>query len=247
MSSLTIVYALLFYIATLVFVGGLALKISTYASVPAPLKIPTTPAPVTKQGVVLRMFREVVFFESLFKGNKWTWAFGWVFHISLLLIAIRHSRYILPWIPEPLALLQPFGIYAGFAMVAGLLGLWARRILVDRVRYISGPSDHLILALLILIALTGLSIKFLAHTDVVSVKAFFQGLMTLHWYELPKDALLIAHLTLVAILMLIFPYSKLLHAPGIFFSPTRNQVDNPREHRHIAEWAKRLEQQERQE
>jgi hypothetical protein len=32
--------------------------------------------------------------------------------------------------------------------------------------------------------------------------------------------------------MLVFPFSKLLHAPGVFFSPTRNQADNPREHRH---------------
>ena len=50
------------------------------------------------------------------------------------------------------------------------------------------------------------------------------------------------HLALVALLMIIFPYSKLLHAPGIFFSPSRNQVDNPREKRHIADWAKQLEQ-----
>ena len=41
--------------------------------------------------------------------------------------------------------------------------------------------------------------------------------------------------------MLIFPISKLLHAPGVFFSPTRNQVDNPREQRHIAKWAIKLE------
>ena len=34
-------------------------------------------------------------------------------------------------------------------MVAGLAGLWARRFLVDRVRYISSPSDHLMLALLV--------------------------------------------------------------------------------------------------
>jgi nitrate reductase gamma subunit len=246
MSSLTIAYVSLFYLATIVFLGGLAFRINKYATTPAPLKIPTTPAPTTQMGVVLRMFREVVLFESLFKGNKWTWAFGWVFHMSLLLFLLLHSRYILPWIPFPIAIIQPFGIYAGFAMIAGLMGLWARRILVDRVRYISGPSDHLILALLILIAASGLAMKFAVHTDVVSVKSFFQGLMTFHWRELPSDTLLVMHLTLVAILMLIFPYSKLLHAPGIFFSPTRNQVENPREHRHIAEWAKRLEQNERQ-
>ena len=36
-------------------------------------------------------------------------------------------------------------------MILGLVGLWARRFLVDRVRYISAPSDHLMLLLLLLI------------------------------------------------------------------------------------------------
>jgi nitrate reductase gamma subunit len=40
--------------------------------------------------------------------------------------------------------------------------------------------------------------------------------------------------------MLVFPISKLLHAPGLFFSPTRYQVDNPREVRHVAAWAAAL-------
>ena len=35
----------------------------------------------------------------------------------------------------------------------------------------------------------------------------------------------------------LFPFSKLLHAPGVFFSPSRNQVDNSREKRHVAKWA----------
>ena len=37
--------------------------------------------------------------------------------------------------------------------------------------------------------------------------------------------------------MLVFPVSKLLHAPGVFFSPSRNQVDDAREKRHLAPWA----------
>ena len=52
--------------------------------------------------------------------------------------------------------------------------------------------------------------------------------------------LLLVHLLLVAGLMIVFPFSKLLHAPGVFFSPTRNQVDDPRERRHVAPWAERL-------
>jgi nitrate reductase gamma subunit len=41
--------------------------------------------------------------------------------------------------------------------------------------------------------------------------------------------------------MAIFPISKLLHAPGLFFSPTRNQADDARERRHLAPWAAGLE------
>ncbi len=238
---LTVAYALLFYIATAVLAGGLAFRVWEYATTPAPLKIPTTPAPVTRGGVVLRLGREVVLFESLFKANKWIWLFGWIFHAALALVLLRHLRYFVQPIWEWVKLIQPFGIYAGFAMVAGLIGLWGRRLLVPRIRYISAPSDHLMLALLIGIAVSGLTMKFVAHTDIVAVKSFFLGLMYLNWQPLPADPVLLVHLGLVATLMIVFPYSKLLHGPGLFFSPTRNQVDNPRERRHLANWARALE------
>lgn len=240
MSFLTLTYAILFYVATALFVVGLAVKIKQYAQTPAPLKIPTTPAPTTTGGVVYRMAREVVLFESLFKGNKWIWLFGWMFHVGLALVLLRHVRYFQEPVWGIISLIQPLGIYGGMAMVAGLLGLWARRIFVERIRYITNPSDHLILFLLVMIGVSGLMMKFVSHTDIVSVKAFMLGLMVFDLQPLPADMPLLIHLGLVAVLMIIFPYSKLLHAPGIFFSPTRNQVDNPREKRHVAPWAAEL-------
>ncbi len=130
-------------------------------------------------------------------------------------------------------LIQPIGILAAFAMVAGLLALLARRIVVERIRYISGPSDHLMLALILAIGLSGLGMKFLARTDIVGVKEFFLGLIYFDPRPLPADPALIVHLTLVLTLMVVFPFSKLLHAPGVFFSPSRNQADNSRERRHV--------------
>ena len=243
MSMLTLFYTVLFYAATGVLVIGLARKIRSYAKTPAPLKIPTTPAPTTAAGVRWRLAREVVFFESLFKSSKWTWIFGWAFHVTLLLVVLRHLRYFQDPVWMPVVLIQPVGMYAGFVMVAALGGLWARRWLVDRVRYISTPSDHLMLALLMLIGLTGLVMRFVAHTDILAVKAFVLGLMWFDWQPLPSDPVLLVHLALVALLMVVFPISKLLHAPGLFFSPTRNQADNPREVRHIAAWAAALDKQ----
>jgi len=244
-SVITIVYTVLMYTATLILVGGVAYRINKYARTPAPLKIPTTPAPTTRGGVVMRLGREVVFFQSLFKSSKWTWLFGWIFHFSLLLILLRHLRYFLNPIPTWVVLIQPFGKYAAFGMVIGLGGLWARRIFVDRVRYISSPSDHLMIVLLLAIALSGLTMTYVAHTDIISLKAFVLGLIRFDWQPLPPDPALLLHLGLVATLMIVFPISKLLHAPGVFFSPTRNQVDNPRERRHLAPWAAQLETSER--
>lgn len=235
-------YALLFIVATLVLVLGLARKIAQYARTPAPLKIPTTPAPVTRGGVVLRLIREVVFFESLFKSTKWTWIFSWLFHMGLLLVLLRHLRYFIDPVWLPIELIQPFGKYAAFAMVAGLAGLLVRRMFVDRVRYISAPSDYLWLLLLLFIGTSGALMTFVIHPDVVGVKRYFVGLLTFSDGELPMDLLLLFHLALVAVLMLLLPFSKLLHIPGVFFSPTRNQVDNPREQRHLVEWARKFEE-----
>jgi nitrate reductase gamma subunit len=236
------IYAGMFYIATLLLVVGLAYKIFDYSRTPAPLKIPTTPAPTTQTGVVYRMAKEVVLFESLFKSNKWIWVFGWLFHFGLLLVLLRHLRYFIEPVWFWVGFIQPFGKYASIMMVVGLLGLLARRYLVDRVRYISTPSDILMLVLLIAIGVSGMLMTFVVHTDIVALKAFFLGLMVFDVQPVPQDPILLIHLALVALLMVIFPISKLLHAPGIFFSPTRNQADNPREHRHVAAWAARLDQ-----
>lgn len=233
---LSVVFAILFYAATIMLIVGVARKVAIYARTPAPLKIPTTPAPMTKTGVVWRMTKEVTVFRSLFFANKWTWLFGWMFHVALALVLARHLRYFTEPVWGWVALIQPFGHYAGFAMIAGLAGLWARRFLVDRVRYISNLSDHLMLALLIAIAGSGLAIKYLSPTDIVDIKAYMLGLMYFDWQPLPADGFVLLHFTLIITLMVIFPISKLLHAPGLFFAPTRTQVDNAREVRHTAGW-----------
>ena len=236
--ALTAVFALSFYAAALVLLCGVGARAWRYAKTPAPLVIPTTPAPTTALGVAARMAREVVLFESLFKGSKWTWLFGWLFHFGLFLVLLRHLRYFTDPVWWWVEAVQWPGLYAAFAMALGLGGLWARRLLVDRVRYISAPSDHLMLALLLAIALSGLAMKYVWHTDVVALKAFTLGLMAADWQPLPGDAALLVHLGLVVVLMMVFPFSKLLHAPGVFFSPTRTMRDNPREARHVAPWAK---------
>ena len=136
MTVLSIIYVVLFYVAIIVLFGGIANKMMLYKRVPAPLKIPVTPAPRTTGGVVYRFFYEVVFFNSLFRSNKWTWIFGFMFHAALLLAFFRHLRYVISpdsfiWPLVNNMVVQSFGHYAGFAMLAGLLGLFGRRDLAN--------------------------------------------------------------------------------------------------------------------
>ena len=168
MTALSILYVIAFYAAIIVLVGGIIYKVRQYMSVPAPLKIAGTPAPLTRSGGAWRLTTESLFFNSLVRSTKWTWIFGWIFHVSLLLAFFRHLRYVISpdsflWPIVSLQVVQTFGKYAGFAMVFGLLGLLARRIFVDRVRYISSPSDYLMLLLIIAIAGSGLMMNYVAH------------------------------------------------------------------------------------
>jgi nitrate reductase gamma subunit len=223
--------AVLLYAGAATLLLGVALRVVRYLRTPAPLKIPTMPAPTTRAGVALRMLREVVLFESLFKATRWTWLAGWIFHAALLLVVVAHLRFFLDPVPSPviavLAWLRP----ASIALVVALVALALRRLCVDRVRYISAPSDHLLLLLLLAIALSGLLLGTVLYADVLAVRRFGLGLARFSIEALPAEPMLLAHLLLVALLMAVFPFSKLLHAPGVFFSPTRYQVDDGRRRR----------------
>ena len=234
------VMAALLSVAALVLVVGLAARIWVYASVPAPLRIATMPAPLTRGGVALRILREIALFESLFRADKLLWIAAVLFHGGMLLVLLRHLRYFLEPVPWLVTLEQPFGVIGAFAMMVGLLALLARRLLLPTIRSISRAGDFALLLLLLAIGASGLTMTFLVHTDIPVLKKFVVGLLTLDWQAIPADPALIAHLTMVSLLMLVMPFSKLLHIPGIFFSPTRNQVDDARERRRVAAWARPL-------
>ena len=236
MSAITVVYALLFYVATIILIGGLAWRVRSYFKTPVPMKIFMAPAPLTPSGAAYRVGREVFLFESLFKSSKAIWIFAVLFHACLAVEFISHLRFVVGDVPFPIIALQPMALFSGLGLIAGLAGLWARRVLIDRNAYISQTSDHLMLGLIIGIALAGMAMRYITHTDIASVKAFMLGLMFFDWQPLPTDFFLLVHLLLVAILMIVLPFSKIVHMAGIFFSPSRNQCDDARERRHLADW-----------
>jgi nitrate reductase gamma subunit len=222
-------------------VAGLAYRLAVWLATPVPLSIPTMPAPLTRSGAALRVGREVLLFQSLFRADKVLWAASMAFHLGLALVVLRHLRYVVAVPPAWLVAIQPIGKLAGWLMMAGLVVLLARRLFLPMVRAVTRPGDIAILLLLLGIGATGLLTTYVLHTDIVAVKAFLASLWTFAPDDLPVDPMFLAHFLLAVVLLAIVPFTKLLHALGLFFSPTRNQRDDSRTHRRLARWARRLE------
>ena len=98
-------------------------------------------------------------------------------------------------------------------------------------------SSYRALFLIIGIAFTGILMRYFTKVEIVNVKAFTMGLVTLKPH-VPHGigGIFYVHLFLVCILLAYFPFSKLMHLGGIFMSPTRNLTTDSRAKRHINPW-----------
>lgn len=232
-------FATIIYLAAAVFALGFAGKFVSWLAVPNPLKIPTGPAPTTRTGTLLRVASEIIFFRSLSKADAGLWFGGFVFHLSFLIIVLRHLRYFIYPVPEWVVSMSQPGVYAGFALVISIIYLFARRLIIDRIRYVSNFMDYFSLILIVSIGATGLIMKFISRPVLVDIKDFMLSIVHLSASFFPESAnwVFILHLVFVLLLLMIFPFSKLMHSGGVFITPTRVMVNNPRTKRHINPWA----------
>lgn len=218
--------------------------------------------PSSKGYVVLRMALEVLFFRSLFRNSKaevteegnvtyqwekWLWLFALCFHWGFFFTVIRHLRFFMDPVPQFITWWEMIdGVFwidlqrlylTGVLLLFGITALFIRRLYLDKVRYISLVNDYFPLLLIMGIAITGFTMRYLSHADITAVKDLAIGLVTFQPNVAPGISMwFYAHLTLVCTLLIYFPTSKLMHAGGIFMSPTRNMANNNRMVRHINPW-----------
>jgi len=212
------------YLAAITFVLGLVIKLYGYLRTPMPTPMAITPAPETETGAVARVLGDFLIFPSLFKADKWLWVGAWVFHGALAAILFRHLRYFTYPVPQAVLWMEAVALLFGYIFGAAAVYLFWRRMALRRTLYISNLPDFFALALLGAIAGSGILMSYWAKVYLVDVKAFMLGILTLRPVAPPQHALFLIHFLLVLILMLYFPFSKLLHAGGVFMSPTRNQA-----------------------
>jgi len=218
--------------------------------------------PTTTGGVIARMFLEITLFRSLFRntqcqlkeGNKlsyrweiWLWLGALAFHWAFFTVVIRHLRFFMEPVPFCLKLLEkldgflqiglPGLLLSGVVLLAAVTFLFLRRLLTPQVRYISLAADYFPLFLIMGIAFTGILMRYFSKVDIVGIKEFTMGLVTLKPH-IPEGVggLFYVHLFFVSVLLAYFPFSKLMHLGGIFMSPTRNMTTDTRARRHVNPW-----------
>jgi nitrate reductase gamma subunit len=176
--------------------------------------------------------KEALLFRSLFRGDRMLWAIAWLFHVVLALIFVGHLRVFAPADGLLLAIglneEQIQGMSSGVGGVAGIiilataLFLLLRRLVIPRVREITGLGDVFALLLIGAIIVTGNMMRFSPeHLDLALTRDYFAGLATFRnaaGAVVLDNNMFLLHMCLALLLIMLIPFSKILHFGGIFFT-----------------------------
>jgi nitrate reductase gamma subunit len=184
------------------------------------------------------------------------WVGALAFHYAFLAVTIRHLRFFTEPVPFFVTLVENVdsffrlevlysnfqfglpGVYiSGLVLLAAVTYLFARRLFIPQVKYISLAGDYFPLFLIFGIALTGILMRYFIKIDISAAKELTMGLVTFR-PTIPEGvgSVFYIHLFFVSVLLAYFPFSKLMHLAGIFLSPTRNLTTDTRAKRHINPW-----------
>jgi nitrate reductase gamma subunit len=218
------------YIALTIFVAGIIYQLTRWSrKSPVPANLSLFPRPQGRGGRVLDALVDMFTLKGLFRVNRPLWIGGFIMHLGLLLLAMGHVRAftdyyflwdLLQWGEEQQHMFSAVaGSIAGILFMFPLFYLLARRF-AGAVKWLSNPEDFLVLALLIIIAITGNHMRFVVDPDQHEVRNFLQGLFRFAWQPAPVSAGIsfVYHFAFVQLLMIYFPFSKLMHTIGSLFS-----------------------------
>jgi nitrate reductase gamma subunit len=217
--------------------------------------------PATTMQVVGRMLLEVLVFRSLFRNlktemkegkvvygsEKFLWLAGLAFHWSFFFIFVRHYRFFVQEVPAVIRMMEgvdsffqigaPLFYMTDAVILVAVSYLVFRRFYIPQVRYISLASDYFPLFLILGVAISGILMRYFLKVHIVGVKTLVMGLVSLS-PTVPEGigSVFYVHLFLISVLLMYFPFSKLMHMGGVFMSPTRNMPNNSRVVRHINPW-----------
>ncbi|MDI6630825.1 MAG: respiratory nitrate reductase subunit gamma [Bacillota bacterium] len=221
------------YITVAILLGGITWRIWRWMIGRIVFNITLAPYPSSWLAAAGWILWQIATFWNIFKFDRSLWVGAWPMHVALAAIGGGHVlgvytlgmqfHLLLPWLVtehQSEAASNALGTTFGIIFFVALLYLLYRRFAIEKVRAISATSDYLHLVLLLLIVGIGDYMR-LVHSASLhydEARVFMAGLFTFNPQPLPENWYFFFHFLLVQIMLIIFPFSKLMHPFGILWN-----------------------------
>jgi len=218
------------YVAVAVFITGMAYQIVGWSRTPrSSVRLGLFPKPKSKAGRFFKVLKDSFIFPQSYAVDKAAWIFAIVFHGSLLVILLAHFRLVREFTPlvnllgmEGMDTLSAIGGKTlGIIIIFPVLFYLLRRFISPH-KDLSVAEDYFLVIILILIIAFGDHLRFFADFHVEDYREYVQSLLVFR-PSYPEaiagsDARLVLslHVLFVNILVIYFPFSKLMHIIGTF-------------------------------
>ncbi|MCF8011469.1 MAG: respiratory nitrate reductase subunit gamma [Clostridiales bacterium] len=221
------------YITIIIFVLGVFYRLGRWVGTQIIHNITLSdPWLKTNGQVAVRIGTEAFLFRNFFIFDKALWAGALLMHLSLLNVLGGHvvgfgtlgtQFAFIPGVSEQLSqsLSNDLGTIFGILLFVALAYLLIRRLSITPIKQLNKPSDILWLVFLLLIVGVGDIMRFFHqfHVEYEPVRDYVIALGTFQPVvnmELLSNPVFLVHFTLVNILLILFPFSKLMHLFGMF-------------------------------
>jgi len=225
-----IVAGVMVYVAVAIFIGGSIYRFIKWSRTPkSPVRQGMFPQPGSPLTRALKLGKDSLIFPQVLDTDRWMWFFVIGMHLAGIGLFFGHLRLIFEFTPIYNAV-GPVTMENMANWVGGAIGIslfiaftyFLLRRFKSPYRELSVPEDYLLLLLILLIILLGDHLRFTQAFDLAAYREYISSL--LHFRPAfpttiassPEKWLLDAHVLTASLLLIYFPFSKLVHAIGGF-------------------------------
>ena len=221
---------ILVYIAVAVFIGGSIYQIVRWMRRPkSPIRQGMFPQPANKGLRFLKLGKDNFLFPQVLDTDRWMWFFVIGMHLAGIGLFLGHTRLfgdvsIALSIFGEHRLEQLGGIIGGGIGIALLIAFtyFLIRRFKSPYKELSTPADYLLIVLILLLILFGDHLRFTHPFGIQEYREYMDSLLAFRpsypaiiLYS-PSRWILTGHVMTACVLLIYFPFSKLIHFFGSF-------------------------------
>jgi nitrate reductase gamma subunit len=211
--------ALATYIVAIIFYLDIIRRAFICARARGPYRMRKGPGPARAVMAVI----DVVFLRRLFLVNKPLWIGEWLFHVSFVVVALGHLRFLFLSVPAWVDCFQAMSGYAGYVLSCSLLYIFIYRFAVERGRYVSSYNVFLT-GVILLIGVTGILMRTAYRTDLMEIKHYVLQVLAFRPEAAPGSTVFVVHYALVLLLVACLP-SHVFTAPFVTWEAQRREEE----------------------